>query len=93
MEPNDENKRQLQLLEQLSKNESFIIWRNLVATPRIYQLEEVLKKSDDLPEAILRGSLKHYFSMKDLFLDIFDQTSVALRNIAEDERKDQTTIL
>lgn len=85
-----EEKKKLQLYEQLSVNEAFISWRDEVAKPIIDQLELSLKASDELPESILRGSLKHYFSVKGLFYEVFDQTEAVLAEVRRQEIEEQT---
>lgn len=81
-------KKQLQLYEQLSQNEAFISWRDEVVKSRLSELEAKLKASDTLSEAILRGSLKHYFSVKDLFYEVFDLSAAVLAEARRAEVED-----
>jgi len=70
------------LMVKLSQSEEFQIWRDEVCQPLLTQLEDKLRNSDTLDEATLRGSLKHYFSEKYRFYDVFE---IARTNIELNE--------
>lgn len=88
MEPqgiSETDKYKLRLLESLEATEAFRIWRTEVADPVLLQLEGILKGSDALAEAELRGSLKHYFSVKGMFYEIFDNVRTQNDQIRQEE--------
>lgn len=68
-----ETERQLDLIRQLAVNEAFRAWVDTVVKPGIELLEAELssKEADQMPEAILRGKLKHVSSLKFYFEDVF----------------------
>lgn len=62
----------LDSLERLNRNQDFNVFRDKYAKPIIEQIENDLKDADKHTEAILRGKLKHYFSMKAHYHEVFE---------------------
>lgn len=69
----EEHRRRVRLIDQLQHNEAFQLWRDIVAKPQLEAIEVYLKESDSMSEAVLRGTIKNYFTMKFLFEDVFSQ--------------------
>jgi hypothetical protein len=61
-------------LPRLKRNEDFKFWKEQVVEPLMAQLEAELasKDADLMPEAILRGKLKHLNSLKFIFKEVFN---------------------
>lgn len=75
-EESDELKRQSLLLESLSTNEAFRIWRQDICEPTLNQIDALLAGSDDLPEAVVRANVKLRYLVKDIFYDVFERIRV-----------------
>lgn len=90
-EQNAREQRALELLDQLEKREDFQEWRDLVAKPQVDQLEVEIKgpQADLMSEGVFRGKVKHYFSVKNLFYDIFEQARDILRDKVQEGVKNK----
>jgi len=71
--------RILDSLTRLNRNPDFHILRDKQIKPSLIQLENDLKNADKFSEPVLRGKLKHYFSMKNQYYDIFENIKL-IRN-------------
>jgi predicted ATP-dependent Lon-type protease len=68
-----EDDKLIEMLVDLEKIEAFRAWRDQVVKEYIARLEQELQVTDQMPEAILRYKLKTYQTIKDLFINIFEQ--------------------
>jgi predicted ATP-dependent Lon-type protease len=68
-----EDDKLIEMLVDLEKIEAFRAWRDQVVKEYIARLEQELQVTDEMPEAILRYKLKTYQTIKDLFINIFEQ--------------------
>lgn len=68
----DEQQRVMKLLEQLTHNEAFNEWRDLVAKPIVDQLERDLGKCLEYDEATLKSKILYLNLVKELFYRIFE---------------------
>jgi len=62
----------LDSLERLNSIGEFKVFRDNYAKPILTQLENDLKNADKFSEPILRAKLKHYFSMKAQYYEVFE---------------------
>lgn len=72
--------RMLDSLERLNRNPDFHVLRDKQIKPVIKQLEKDLQNADKFKESILRGKLKHYFSMKNHYHEIFENIKLIRKN-------------
>jgi len=81
--PSKEDIENLQQIRKLGKTEEFRIWRNLIVDNNILTLEAELAgpDADSMPEAVLRGKLKHINSLKYFFHDVFDNVEQQLKDL------------
>lgn len=73
-----EQKRQLNLIAELPKLESFVVWREQFCLPVLKQLRDRLRSPKDLSDIELRASIMHLNSLEALFETLFDNASFIL---------------
>ena len=67
-------------LETLRHNPEFISFQKDYIKPLIDSLENDLKVTDEMPEVVLRAKLKHYFSLKKMYFEVFEDVIRAREN-------------
>jgi len=74
-----EEKRQLQLLRQLSVTEEFKLWRDIVVKPVLDEIDERLADPLELEEVELKAVLLMRNMIKGKFYMLFDNVEVQLK--------------
>lgn len=73
----EELKRQSHLLESLTHNEAFRLWRSEVVDPMITRIDYLIADSDTLSEPVLRANVKLRYLLKDACYELFERVQVS----------------
>ena len=84
-----EEDKLVEMLVQLEQVEMFRVWRDMIVAPYLTRLEQELQTTDEMSEPILRYKLKTYQTIKDLFINVFEQAKDQQKQEAYERREER----